>query len=61
MGHRPLSAIAADLTATIDALPQAFLPSQVRDALTLSREFAAAVAERLADPPAPTEPPAPGA
>lgn len=44
MSHRTPAVIAAELDATIESLPTAFLPSGVRDALTLTREFCASVA-----------------
>ena len=55
MDHRPPAVIAAELDAAIDSLPTAFLPSGVRDALNLTREFCKAVAaliEQATPPPA---------
>lgn len=54
MHHRPPAVIAAELDHAIASLPAAFLPSPVRDALNLTREFCASVAALIeqAQPPA---------
>ena len=59
MPHRPPAVIAADLDTAIDNLPTSFMPSGVRDALNLTREFCAAVAALIEQ--ASSEPPPPNA